>query len=228
MSRPKLLDLMCGAGGCSVGYARAGFDVTGVDALHHEDYPFPFLLADALDMERYGFLGGFDVVAASPPCPRYSRSTPTHRRDDHPDLVGPVRAMLRRWGGLYVIENVPGAPLENPVQLCGSSFGLRVRRHRLFESNVMLLAPPCQHRRQGTPVGVHGDHADARQHLRPGTGTSRGVKATSIADAQDALGCGWITGWDDLTDAIPPAFTQHIGEQLLAHLASVSGSRETA
>lgn len=100
--------------------------------------------------------------------------------------------------------------------LCGSAFGLRVRRHRLFESNAFLMSPGCYH--DGRPVvGVYGDHADRKQHLRP-DGTARGTKATSVADAQDAMGIDWMTRWEDLADAIPPAMTEHIGAQLLDQL----------
>src|SRR5690606_3203660 len=105
----------------------------------------------------------FDVIVASPPCPRYSTATPAATRDKHPDLVPPVRDALRAWGGPYVIENVPGAPLETPVRLCGSMFNLGVRRHRLFETNVPMLQPECDHRSQGATFGVYGDH-----HDRPG------------------------------------------------------------
>lgn len=215
--KPRLLDLFCGAGGCSVGYSRAGFDVTGVDIAPHPDYPFEMYVADALTFP----LEGFDVVHASPPCPRYSTATPAANRDKHPDLVPVIRERLLEWGGPYVIENVPGAPLLSPTLLCGSSFGLRVRRHRLFESNVMLMSHPCQHSGQEI-VGVYGDHWDREGGwLRP-DGTSRGVKATSVADAQDALGIDWMTVWDDLTDAIPPAYTEHIGSSLLAHIGRLA------
>lgn len=218
MSRPKLLDLFAGAGGAGMGYHLAGFDVIGVDIEMHADYPFPMVVGDAMQyVADPEWLALFDAVHASPPCPRYSVATPEANRDSHPDLVGPVRAALRAWGGLYVIENVPGAPLENPVMLCGSAFGLRVRRHRLFESNAFLMSPGCYHRAQGTPVGVYGDHADRIAPLRP-DGTSRGAKATSVADAQDALGIDWMSSWDDLADSIPPAFTEHIGTQLLGAL----------
>lgn len=160
------------------------------------------------------FLRLFDVVHASPPCPRYSVATPAANRDAHPDLVQPVREALTAWGGTYVIENVPGAPLDHPVMLCGSAFGLRVRRHRLFESNAFLMSPGCWHSSAPPPVGVYGDHADVKQHLRP-DGSARGVKATSVEDAQDAMGIEWMTRWEDLADAIPPAMTEFIGRQLL-------------
>lgn len=217
--RPRLLDLFAGAGGCSVGYHRAGFDVVGVDIERHDDYPFELIVDDAVK-----YLAAivatdnrdFDVIHASPPCPRYSVATPAETRDKHPDLVPVIRELLHMWGGPYVIENVPGAPLDHPVMLCGSAFGLRVRRHRLFESNAFLMSPGCYH--DGKPVvGVYGDHADQRQHFRP-DGTARGTKATSVADAQDALGIDWMTRWEDLADSIPPAMTEHIGTQLLDQL----------
>jgi DNA (cytosine-5)-methyltransferase 1 len=218
VTRPRLLDTFCGAGGCSVGYSRAGFDVIGIDIELHDDYPFPMVVGDAMTyLADPDWLALFDVVHASPPCPRYSAATPAANRDSHPDLVGPVREALRAWGGTYVIENVPGAPLDHPVMLCGSAFGLRVRRHRLFESNAFLMSPGCVHGAQRSVVGVYGDHADRLPVLRP-DGTSRGVKASSVADAQDALGIDWMTRWDDLADSIPPAFTEHIGSQILAQL----------
>jgi DNA (cytosine-5)-methyltransferase 1 len=205
-----------------MGYNRAGFDVIGVDIEHHPDYPFPMIVGDAMEyLSDRDFLDQFDVVHASPPCPRYSAATPAEYRDRHPDLVGPVRDALRAWGGTYVIENVPGAPLDHPVMLCGSAFGLRVRRHRLFESNAFLMSPGCVHGAQRSVVGVYGDHADRLPVTRP-DGTSRGVKASSVADAQDALGISWMSRWDDLADSIPPAYTEHIGDQLLTQITEAA------
>lgn len=214
MNAPRLLDLFCGAGGASVGYDRAGFDVIGIDIELHADYPFPMIVGDAMEyLTDADFLAQFDLAHASPPCPRYSVATPAAARDSHPDLIGPVRDALKAWGGTYVIENVPGAPLDHPVMLCGSAFGLRVRWHLLFESNAFLMSPGCYH--DGRPVvGVYGDHADRKQHLRP-DGTARGTKATSVTDAQDALGISWMARWEDLADAIPPSYTEHIGTQIL-------------
>jgi DNA (cytosine-5)-methyltransferase 1 len=219
-SRPRLLDLFCGAGGASVGYHRAGFDVTGVDNKPHPDYPFEILIDDAMTVVRdRDYLDTFDVVAGSPPCPRYSRITPEHTRHQHPDYLPPFRDAMKTWGGIYVIENVVGAPMDHPLMLCGSAFGLRVRRHRLFESNAFLMASGCFHDPTTPPVGVYGDHGDARVYVRPETGTRRGIKAQGVAEAQHALGIDWMTTWDDLTDAIPPAYTHYLGDQLMDHLA---------
>lgn len=204
-----------------MGYHRAGWEVTGADREPHDDYPFPMVVGDAMTiLECTSILDGFDAVTASPPCPRYSTATPAANRDNHPDLIGPVRELLKAWGGPYVIENVPGAPLENPIRLCGSMFGLGVRRHRLFETNVPMLQPECQHERQGTIFGVYGAHADRPGGwLRP-NGKSRGLKATSVAHAREVMGIDHMTQWSDLADAIPPAYTEWIGRNLLDHLAA--------
>ena len=158
MTRPRLLDLFCGAGGCSVGYHRAGFDVTGVDIEPHEDYPFEFIQADAMDLlADTALLDTFDVVHASPPCPRYSVATPTNARDDHPDLLQPTLDALTAWGGAWVVENVPGAHMPHPITICGRSMGLRyTRRHRLFSSTAPLMAPGCACGTE-SPYGVTGD-----------------------------------------------------------------------
>ncbi len=216
--RPRLLDLFAGAGGCSVGYDRAGFEVQGVDIAPHMDYPYQLTITDAMEvLTDTAFLDRFDVVHASPPCPRYSTATPTRSRDKHPDLVPVVRDLLKTWGGTWVMENVPGAPMRTPTVLCGSAFGLRVRRHRLFESNLLLMSPGCWHDKH-TAVGVYGAHPDRPGGWTRPDGTSRGLKATSVADAQHAMGIDWMTEWADLADAIPPAYTEHVGTQLKAHV----------
>lgn len=203
--RPRLLDLFCGAGGASAGYYAAGFDVVGVDIAEQPDYPFPFLRADALTVN----LHGVDVVHASPPCQAYSSATPEDRRASHPDLVAAVRSRLVQAAGspggpgVWVIENVPGAPLRNPITLCGDSLRLGVRRHRLFESNVPLVGTPCWHDRPAAPVRVYGDRPEP------------GVR---VETARDAMGIGWMP-WPALTQAIPPAYTYWIGVQILTRLA---------
>lgn len=228
--KPRLLDLFCCAGGMSVGYSRTGFDVWGCDKLHRKDYPFPCLVANALDvLADDAFTGLFDVIHASPPCQDNSRTQHLRNaqgktvKEDGADLLVPVREALVRWaqrtGGIYVIENVPGATVTNPLTLCGSSFGLAVRRHRLFESNALLMGLPCDHDRQGRPVGVYGSMSD---DIPQGGRTAR-----TMAEAGAAMGIDWMNRWDDLKEAIPPAYAEHIGSQLLAAVAN-SAEREVA
>ncbi len=213
-TRPLLLDLFCGAGGAAMGYHRAGFDVIGVDIAPQPLYPFSFIQGDALEVDSwawpscgYEFPRGFDAIHASPPCQAYSVAT--RDKSKHADLVGPTRDLLERLGLPYVIENVVGAPLLNPVQLCGSAFGLRVRRHRLFETNWILLVPPCDHKSQGQPVGVYGEGSSK--------GQVRGRKASSEAEVLQVMEMPWADR-KTATQAIPPAYTELIGAQLLAHV----------
>jgi DNA (cytosine-5)-methyltransferase 1 len=195
-----------------MGYHRAGFDVVGVDIDPQPRYPFEFHQADALEYAAEHWQE-FDAIHASPPCQAYSTITPD--KSKHPELIEPTRELLMQTGLPYVIENVAGARehLKSPMLLCGSAFGLKVRRHRYFESNVWLSSLPCDHAAQGTPVGVYGDHWDSKEHLRP-DGSRRGAKATSLADGYEAMGIDWMT-WHELAEAIPPAFTELIGQQLL-------------
>ena len=161
----RLLDLYCKAGGASKGYADAGFDVVGIDIKKQKRYPYEFIQADCLEiLQDLNYLRTFDVIAASPPCQTHSRTQ--HLRNaqgkstDKVDLIPQTRKALIESGVTYVIENVPGAPLINPVQFCGSSFGLKVRRHRLFESNVGIVGSVCNHKEQGKPVGIYGSMRD--------------------------------------------------------------------
>lgn len=212
--RPRLLDLFCGVGGCSAGYAAAGYDVVGVDHVRQWEYPYPFHLADALTFP----LDGFDVVHASPPCKLWSVASRVDQSrggrlfDTNTDQLTPMLARLRAWGGTWVVENVPGAPMpSDAVTVCGSAFGLSVRRHRLFAASVPLVGSGCDHAAQGRPVGVYGN-GGAWSRRAPGGG---GVKVSGAA-AADALGIDWTADQSRLSQAIPPAYTQFIGKQLLA------------
>ncbi|MFC7766592.1 hypothetical protein [Leucobacter soli] len=212
-----------------MGYSQAGFDVLGVDKDPQPLYPFWFHQGDVLDVldrlwaglgvefvhpdgrRRMLFAEQIAVRHASPPCQALSTITPD--KSEHVNLIPDVRERLQRSPRPYVIENVEGARSElvAPVRLCGSSFGLAVRRHRLFESSVPLAALPCDHAAQGTPVGVYGA-LRSRHWARPG-GSSRGRKATSLEEAREAMGMPWAS-WHGCTQAIPPAMTEFIGRQL--------------
>ena len=206
----KLLDLFCGVGGASVGYAQAGFEVHGVDLKHGKRYPFTYIRADVLDiLKDQSFINQFDVIHASPPCQTHSITK--HLRNAQGkstsklDLIPETRAALIASGKPYIIENVPGSPLINPVQLCGSSFDLKVRLHRLFESNMPLIGSVCNHKKQGRPIGVYGSLND---EIPQG-----GKTATTIDEARNAMGMDWAI-WSELVEAIPPAFTKYLGEQI--------------
>jgi DNA (cytosine-5)-methyltransferase 1 len=161
----RLLDLYCKAGGASKGYADAGFEVVGIDIKKQKRYPYEFIQADCLEiLQDLDYLRTFDVIAASPPCQTHSRTQ--HLRNaqgkstDKVDLIPQTRESLIASGVPYVIENVPGAPLINPIQMCGSYFGLKVRKHRLFESNLKLIGSGCKHKEQGKPIGIYGSMRD--------------------------------------------------------------------
>jgi DNA (cytosine-5)-methyltransferase 1 len=213
--KPILLDLFCKAGGCSEGYHRAGFAVVGVDIEPQSRYPFRFVQADALEFldsdtpRRWGV----SAIHASPPCQAYTSMRSRWPDRKHPELVAPVRERLKATGLPYVIENVEGAPLHDPVMLCGSMFGLGVRRHRLFECSFPITQPRCDHAAQGPVVGVYGN---------TGAGGNRGLerrrgRTNGVEDWRRAMGIDWMTA-KELTQAIPPAYTEFIGTRLVAHL----------
>lgn len=217
MTRPRLLDLFCGAGGAAVGYHRAGFDVTGVDIAPQPRYPFEFHQADALTFP----LDGYDAIHASPPCQAYTTMSNRHRgtggrADSHTDLIAATRERLFAAGVPYVIENVPGArrQLNAPIALTGGHFGLGVHRPRLFESNVLLLAPPRVRPPDGA-IGVYGK-LDGRLVWRRADGTEQRA-ARTLEQAREAMGMLWAD-WRGCAEAIPPAYTEYIGRQLLAHV----------
>jgi DNA (cytosine-5)-methyltransferase 1 len=210
--KPRLLDLFSGAGGASMGYHRAGFDVTGVDIAPQKNYPFDFIQTDALDYLRaHGH--EYDVIHASPPCQFYSMMSKCRPglAATYPDLVGPTRMVLDEIGVPYVIENVVGAPLRPDVTLCGHMFGLPLYRHRVFESSVPLVEP--NHVAHTLPASKAG-------HWRPGTIMSISGHVSPIAKAREAMGgIDWMNR-AELAEAIPPQYTHHLGAQLLAHLSA--------
>lgn len=202
----RLLDLFCGAGGAAMGYHRAGFEVVGVDIKPQPHYPFEFHQADAMTYP----LDGFDVIHASPPCQAFSRLSQPDRRRPHRDLVDDTRSRLAGWGGPWVMENVPEAPMYGLV-LCGASMGLDIIRHRRFESNVLLMGPPCAHVRGGLDQQTY---LSFRRGRSPHTGIRRRSGRVAYRLAMDVP---WMRG-QEAQEAIPPAYTEHIGRQLMAYL----------
>lgn len=216
--KPRLFDMFCKAGGAGVGYARAGLDVVGMDIEPQPNCPHEVIVGDCLAVDPAWIAANFDAVHASPKCQKYSDLAKRNGNGHmHPDQIPAVRAILRATGLPYLIENVDGAPLLDPVVLCGTMFpGLRVLRHRGFETNWPAVAPP------------HGKHPlvytmDKRKaHYGKLCDRTAFVQVTgggncSKAAAADAMGIDWMTK-DELNQAIPPAYTEYLGRQLLAHI----------
>ena len=212
MSRPRLLDLFCGVGGAAMGYHRAGFEVVGVDIAPQPHYPFRFVQGDALMPPVR--LEAFDVIHASPPCQGYSPMT-NRWGSSKERLIPAVRGLLEAAGLPFIIENVDGAPLQDARRLCGKAFGLETRRHRNFESNVALWSTP-HGKHTDTDIPVYGLPDGRRLYTRADGSELRAW--ASIEEGQRALGIKWTSDWVELKEAIPPAYTEFIGEQLLAHL----------
>lgn len=188
-----------------MGYSRAGFEVVGVDINPQPRYPFEFHQADAMEYP----LNGFEVIHASPPCQAYSAMQRLNTRSSkvNPDLIAPVRKRLQAAGVPYVMENVPEAPLFWSLTLCGSSFGLGVRRHRRFETSHLLMGLPCRHGSE-RPIAVYGAHP--QRHHTPGAPN----RAWTLEVGREAMGINWME-WRELCESIPPAYTEWIGTQLL-------------
>ena len=227
--RMRLLDVFCCAGGASTGYQRAGFDVYGVDKDPQPNYPFPFHQGDAIDVlvrlnrgdavdfvHRDGAvewltLSDFVAAHASPPCQQF---TAYRRRgagvgDRYLNLIPEAREALHELGLPYVIENVAGAPLEDAFMLCGSSFALDVRRHRFFEASFPVLSPPCEHHWQTPRFAPASNRANLRSTVEVG------VYRIPLAVQREAMGIDWMS-LHELSEAIPPAYTEWIGRQLLS------------
>lgn len=206
--RPGLVDLFCGGGGAGVGYAEAGFEVVGIDLVHQINYPMMFWQMDALDFD----LSDTDVVHASPPCQKWTKMGFRHGKT-HTDLIAPTRERLKAWGGPYIMENVPEAPLFDPVMVCGAALGLGalcddgqyrvLRRHRMFESNLRLTGTGCGCGDQPI-IGVYG-HGSAKSSKRGYQGNQR--------EREDAMDMDWMTT-RELAQAIPARYTRFLGEQI--------------
>lgn len=195
-----------------MGLHLAGFYVEGWDVKQGLNYPFQRHIGDALGAD----LSSFDFVWASPPCQAHCALKHLHKEKQYECFIDRTRDKLKAWGGPYIIENVPGAPLLNPVQLCGSSFDLKVRRHRIFESNIPLIGTQCDHKRQGNPIDVSGT-GGRRVNRRKGDHGGSCNKPRDYIEAQQAMGIDWMVR-KEIAQAIPPAYSKFLGEQVLDYL----------
>lgn len=212
----RLLDLFCGAGGAAEGYRRAGFtEIVGVDINSQPRYPFKFVQADALDILD-NHLDRYDLIHASPPCQDYSRNMKHLAKPGTPRLIERVRDALDAIGFPYIIENVDGAPIGKQddlfgrmgIQVCGTALGLRVYRHRLFESNFPLMGTHCDHRRPA--LNPHNQLGRDRIY------DEFGRQDPEIIWRRD-MGVEWMHKYE-AREAIPPAYTEYLGKQLLAKM----------
>lgn len=221
MSKPPkyLVDLFCGAGGGAVGYYRAGFShIIGVDKHPQPSYPFEFIQCDVFDY-IHNHLPSLDQVVAfhaSPPCQFHSPlKFSTLYGDDYPDYIPSIRSFLQSTGKPYIIENVPTATLRSPVVVCGASIPeLRVIRHRHFESNISLVGIDCPRFFWGSinhpPVRSRWNGYNGQPYI-----TVSGGGNSSFEEAKIAMGIDWVRIKKELNEAIPPAYTEHLGKQLI-------------
>lgn len=229
MTRPLAFDLFCGAGGAAMGLWWAGFDVIGIDIKKQPRYPFPFVQGDAtqppFDLRRAAF------IWASPTCQAHTSLKTMHNAKAHVDFIPQTRALLKAAGVPYVIENVVGAPLQNPFRLCGTMFGLGIedadlRRHRDFESSFPIAAVlECQHSSRQT-LGVYSGHIRNRRRTIGIYGEGcrdsrrkfdRGVADFTVEQGKQAMGIDWMTT-AELSQAIPPAYGAFIGALAMRHI----------
>lgn len=219
MTRPKLLDLCCCAGGAGMGYHRAGFEVVGWDLEPQPNYPFEFHQGDGLDvLADLDYVRTFDAVHASPPCQGYTTLAAVHG-NDWPKLIPAFREALNATGLPHIIENVQGAPVRRDMTLCGEMFGLSVIRHRYFELGGWTAATPAHKPHRGRVRGWrHGEYFDGPYLAVHGEGGGKGT----VAEWQQAMGIDWTSVRREIAEAIPPAYTEHIGRQLLEHMTGAA------
>jgi DNA (cytosine-5)-methyltransferase 1 len=218
----RVLDLFCNAGGAAAGYSRAGFEVVGVDINYQPNYPFHFIEADALSLMTVRSWEGFALVHASPPCQygaAITKGTNKHLRQGYPDLYPQTKALLEESGLPYVIENPDSRP---DVVLCGEMFGLGVLRHRRFELGNWSTAKPQHLKHRGYVRGMrHGIVREGPYIAAYGKGGGKG----NAREMQQAMGIDWTDVHEELVEMLPPAYTQWIGEQFLAHTKKESHDR---
>lgn len=212
------LGLFCSAGGSCMGLHRAGFETVGVDIAPQPRYPFKFRQASAFEV--HDLIEWADFIWASPTCQFHTELKHAPGAKEHIDQIPETRAMLRASGKPWVIENVRKAPLIDPITLCGSHFGLgaagwQLQRHRKFEANFYIPQPKCQHTRP--TIGVYGGHVRDRGASSGGRRTRDFDDFDKPALAAKAMGIDWMT-MNELSQAIPPAYAEHIGRAAIAHI----------
>lgn len=225
MKKYKILDLFCKAGGAAKGYADAGFEVVGVDIVPQPNYPYKFIQMDAIEFLKTQDLSEFDAIHASPPCQKHTKAQALSKGrnggkyGEHPDFIPQTRELLNEIGKPYIIENVEGSPLKNPISLYGSQFdNLYTQRRRLFESNIPLKEPEKKMQRHKTPTAGNGIGEDGWISIC-GSGGVRGMNAKQIVLYWGfALGgIDWMTR-EELAEAIPPKYTEFLGRQLIQYI----------
>ena len=217
MRRPILVDLFCGGGGAGMGYNRAGFDVIGADIGPQPDYPFTFIQMDALQFLRTANLKNVEAIHASCPCQASSALTKgTNKGREYEQLIPQTRELLAETGLPTIMENVQGSDLRRDLTLCGEMFDLGVIRHRYFEVEGFEPEQPEHKPHRGRVRGWrHGTYYDGPYLAVYGEGGGKG----SVAEWQQAMGIDWTEDRKTLAEAIPPAYTEHIGKQLMAVLS---------
>lgn len=217
MNRPRLLDLFSGAGGAAMGYHNAGFEVVGVDIQAYKRYPFEHHVADAIEYASTHW-EEFDAIHASPPCQHGSHSTKAFRNAGkvYPNFLPQTRELLLSLPIPWVIENVPGTEIRADYDLCGCFFGLRLRRRRLFETSWHGSEMMPTHNHVGPrPFSVIGDWSTSAERKWLG-------RAATTQERNDAMGIDWMKG-HELGLAIPPAYTEWVGERLMGEVMSSRG-----